>query len=258
MDRVLALALASMHQDMNRLDVVAHNLANATTPGYKRQVVTHPRFGEVLAEATEVQAAGADPAAPAGPASRVLTDARAGTLKVTGRPLDLALEGDGWFEVLTDAGPAYTRQGDLRVDARGRLVTAQGFPVMGRGGEIVLTTPRPVVDAAGNVTEPEASSGPAAVAPGTPVAQLKVVKLANAVTAPRLGNGLVASQAPVTLASEGEVAIRQGALENANVSSMQEMVQLMETMRHFESMQKVAQGYDEMLGAAIRTIGEMS
>lgn len=260
---VLAIALASMQQDMTRVDRVALNLANVSTPGYRREVVAVRPFAEVLdgAGLPELGSAAtlptADPARTPG-AVQVLSDTRAGTLRVTGQPLDLALTGDGFFEVATDGGPAYTRQGSFRVDAQGRLVTAQGHPVMGRNGEIHLTTQTPFVDSAGNVTEPNATSGPSAAAPGTPVAQLKVVRFDDAKTLQRLGDGLVAAGAGMSEVADGEAGIRQGALENANVSSAQEMVQLVQAMRHFESMQRIAQGYDEMLGMAIRKLGDLS
>lgn len=189
---------------------------------------------------------------------QVLTDTRPGSIRVTGQRLDLALAGDGFFEVETEAGPAYTRQGSFRVDARGRLVTAQGHPVMGRNGDIYLTTQTPVIDAAGRITEPDATTGPSAADPGAPIAQLRIVRFENPRVLERLGDGLVAAGPGMAVAQDGEAQIRQGALENANVSSMHEMVQLMETLRHFESMQKVAQGYDEMIGQAIRRLGELS
>jgi flagellar basal-body rod protein FlgF len=69
---------------------------------------------------------------------------------------------------------------------------------------------------------------------------------------------MVASESPAAMVSDVDVQIRQGFLENSNVSSMQEMVQLMQTMRHFESMQKVATGYDEMMGTAIRKLGDLA
>jgi flagellar basal-body rod protein FlgG len=256
MPHVLAVALASMQQDMQRLDRVAQNLANATTPGYKREVVAARPFAEAVAAGLE----GGEPALPVGPAAggvEVLADLRPGTVKVTGQPLDLAIAGDGFFEVATESGPAYTRQGSFQVDGRGRLVTAQGHAVMGRSGEILLTTRTPVIDAAGNVTEPDATTGPAASAPGTPVAQLRVVRMEEPRAARRIGEGLLLAGGRVTEVGEGQAGLRQGALENSNVSSVQEMVQLIQTMRHFESMQKVAQGYDEMLGAAIRKLGDL-
>ncbi len=168
MQDVFAIALASMHHDVSRLDRVALNLANVSTPGYRREVVAASPFVEVLDAASQSRASRPgiaidDPRAPG--RLQVLTDTRPGAIQVTGQPLDVALGGDGFFEVVTEAGPAYTRQGSFRVDASGRLVTAQGHPVMGRNGEIRLTTRTPVIDAAGNVTEPDATTGPSATVP---------------------------------------------------------------------------------------------
>lgn len=263
MQEVFAIALASMHHDVNRLDRIALNLANAGTPGYKREVVAVQPFALVLdaARGTEGLATHAgittdEPERTPG-ALRVLTDMRPGSLKITGHPFDVALEGGGFFEVSTPEGLAYTRHGEFRLDALGRLVTAQGHPVMGASGEILLTTRTPVIDAQGRITEPDAVTGPSAVDPGTPIARLKVVRFDDERSLRRLGSGLFAPGSGMTEVREGEVQVRQGSLENANVSSMHEMVQLVETMRHFESMQRVAQGYDEMLGTAIRKLGDL-
>ena len=254
MQEIFAITLASMHQDMARLDGVALNLANVSTPGYKRGVVATQPFA-TLVEASEghVGASAADAMG-----VQVLNDMRPGTVKLTGEVLDVALVGDGFFEVTTPSGPAYTRQGNFRKDALGRLVTAQGYPVMGKNGEIFLTTQTPVIDATGNITEPNATTGPSAINPGTPVAQLKVVKFDSPKTLQRLGEGMVSAGAGMTVVDDASVQIRQGALENGNVSSMQEMMQLIQTMRHFESMQKMTQGYDDMLGTAIRKLGDLS
>jgi flagellar basal-body rod protein FlgG len=260
MQNVLAIALTSMHQDSSRLDHVALNLANVATPGYKREVVAARAFAEALDAAGLSQAldAESEPNSRAAAGSlQVLTDLRPGTMKITGQPLDLAVGSEGYFEVTTPHGLAYTRQGNFHLDGQGRLVTAQGHPVVGKHGEIRLTTPTPVIDAVGNITEPNATTGPSAMAPGEPVAQIRVVRMDDPRSARRLGEGLLAAGSPVTEVGEGEAQLRQGALENANVSSMLEMVQLIQTMRHFESMQKVAQGYDEMLGAAIRRLGDL-
>jgi len=256
MDHILAVSLATMQHDMRRLDRIALNLANVTTPGYKREVIASRPFVDVLdqtALSSQVPLTGATSADAAAGHVRGLLDVRPGTLRMTGEPLDLALAGDGFFEVATAEGMAYTRQGNFSVDARGRLVTAQGHAVMGKNGEVFLATLRPVIDATGNVTEPLSPS----IAGGAPGAQLKVVRFENPASMQRLGDGLLAPGAGMVVASD-DVQIRQGALENANVSTVQEMVQLMQTMRHFESMQKVATGYDEMLGSAIRKLGELS
>jgi flagellar basal-body rod protein FlgF len=237
MDNVLSAVLGSLHADMARMDRVAMNIANLQTPGYKREVVAALPFAARVDAATVA----------------VHTDQRPGTLKATGQSLDLALSGPGWFEVATPAGPAYTRQGNFRLDAAGRLVTQQGDPVMGTGGEIVLAYPTPGVDSMGRVFEAPGGVRSA----GTPVAQLRIVRFEPG-PVQRLGDGLVLPQgAPVAVSGEA-VQVRQGYLEGSNVSPMHEMVSLLESVRHLETLQKVALGYDEMLGTGIRKLGEVS
>lgn len=238
MDPVLSSVLGSMHADLARLDRVALNMANAQTPGYKREVVTaQPFSARVEAAANGVS---------------VHTDQRPGTLKPTGQSLDFALAGPGWFEVATPQGPAYTRHGQFRLDAAGRLVTQQGHPVTGQSGEIRLPNLAPVADAAGRLFD--AAAGTRAGAPV--LAQLRVVQFEAGAAVQKLGDGLVLPQGSPANVAEGTLQVRQGYLENSNVSHMQEMVRLLETVRHLETLQKVALGYDEMLAASIRKLGE--
>jgi flagellar basal-body rod protein FlgG len=241
MDQVLALSLRSMQHDMSRLDRVAMNLANAQTVGYQREVASVPF---------------ATRAGQAAVAMGVATDPRPGTLRNTGQKLDLALAGPGWFEVQTEHGLAYTRQGSFQLDAQGRLVTSQGHPVMGVAGEIQLPHGMPVIDLQGRVFEGALPGAAPGRTDGASLAQLKVVAGSPKAAVQKLGGALVLLEGePLPLAA-GQVQVRQGFLENANVNSMQEMVQLIQTMRHFESMQKVALGYDDMVGAAIRRLGD--
>jgi flagellar basal-body rod protein FlgG len=259
MTDVLAISLHSMQHDMARLERISMNMANAMTPGYKREVAASlPLAASGFIDA--MNAVDVSPATP--PAASAITagalmtrtDSRPGTLKATGQSLDVALGGTGFFEVSTEAGPAYTRQGNWQLDARGRLVTAQGYPVIGLGGEIILSHPQPHIDATGQVFD--AAVNGRADAP--PIAQLKVVQFDDVNGLDRMGDGLVRASAQPTQLADGDVQVRQGFLENSNVNSMQEMVQLIQSMRHFESMQKVALGYDDMIGAAVRKLGEVS
>lgn len=250
MNEILSIVLTSMHADLARMDRVAMNLANAQTPGYKREVVAAMPF------AAQLEAAGSRLLVEPTATHAVHTDARAGTLKATGQSLDLALVGDGWFEVATEQGPAYTRQGNFRLDARGRLVTQHGQAVQGAAGEIQLLHGTPVIDSSGRIFEGALTGSGRAPLSNTPVAQLRIVQFDRSGPLHRLGDGLVAIQGDPMAAAEGLVQIQQGFLENSNVSHMQEMVRLMEAVRHLESMQKVAVGYDEMLAASIRRLGE--
>ena len=245
MQDVMAMTLQAMQADATRLDRVGVNLANVTTPAYKRELAiqrTAAGSHSTFASLVETQASprdGSDLAAVV-----VTRDMRVGTLKSTGQPLDFALTGHGFFEVSTPTGPAYTRHGQFQLDARGRVVTAQGDAVMGTGGDIVLAAP-PVVDATGAFTED-----------GRVVAKLRVVDFEAAETMDRLPGGLYAAGDKVATSDDQAADVRQGYLENTNVDPMREMTDLIRTMRHFESMQRVVQGYDDMLGTAIRKLGD--
>lgn len=254
---VLAVSLHGMQQDASRLERISANLANAMTPGYKREVavaLSRDAAGVPGSFATTLQDMRAQEQSTAMGDLMIKPDLRPGTLRATGRRLDVALAGAGYFEVATDNGTAYTRQGAFQVDPRGRLVTgAAGHPVMGVAGEIVLSQPDPVIDTAGRIYERRADG----TVDSAPVAQLKVMAL-DVGSVQAQGAGLMRSTGtePVELA-QSDLQIRQGYLENANVNSTHEMVQLIQTMRHFESMQKVATGYDDMLATAVRKLGEL-
>lgn len=263
MTDVLAITLQGMHQDMAQLERISSNLANATTPAYKREVLAaRSSASNAFAEAVDTLGAQRGPASATSrsdviPSAQglvlVQTDQRPGTFKSTGQKLDVALGHRGYFEVATENGVAYTRQGNWQIDARGRLTTAAGHPVMGTGGEIVLSRPAPYIDKNGQIFESTPTAGPR-----TPVARLKLVDFEDPQQMVRLGDGLLQTeQVPVAVA-DADTDLRQGFLENSNVNSMQEMVKMIETMRHFEAMQKVALSYDDMLGSAIRKLGELS
>jgi flagellar basal-body rod protein FlgF len=115
----------------------------------------------------------------------------------------------------------------------------------------VISKSDPVITATGAIL---ASAG----MDDAPVGQLKVVTFEGAPAFERLGEGLLAAGEGMKVLLSGEVQVRQGFLENSNVASTLEMTALIQAMRHFESMHKVAQGYDDMLGTAIRKLGETS
>jgi flagellar basal-body rod protein FlgG len=248
MHPTLAVTLQSMQQDLARVQSIAANLANASTTGFKRAVVAARPFADLL-QAANAAAAPGDAGGLA-----LVTDARAGTLRLTGHPFDVALAGEGLFEVRTAQGTAYTRQGDFHVDAGGRLVTARGDPVLGQGGEITLLKTPVTIDAAGRIFDASATAGGA---PERPLAQLRVVQPDDRAGLTSIGDGLLSAASAVTPMAESAYQVRQGYLENSNVNPMQEMVQLMQALRHFESMQKVAQGTDDMLSTAIHKLGEL-
>lgn len=238
-DNVLSAVLASMHADMARVERVGMNIANAHTVGYKRDVLTNASFGARVESALSVH-----------------TDLRPGVLKPTGQDLDVALAGPGWFEVLTPEGIAYTRQGQFQRDAEGKLVTRQGHPVMGTGGTVHLEGAATRIDAAGRIFQHGGNAASEGLGAGNPVGQLKVVQFAPGASLRKIGDGLVLVQGDRVPAAEGDAKVQQGFLEQSNVNHMQEMVRLIESVRHLETLQKVALAYDEMLAGSIRRLGE--
>jgi flagellar basal-body rod protein FlgF len=235
----LAAAIAAMTNDIGRMNVIGQNLANASTAGYRREIAVATPFQEVLAAGP----GGTFPAAMAG-VDRV-QDFRPGMLMSTRNPLDFAIEGDGFFEIQTDAGVRYTRQGNFRLDALGRLVTESGFAVMGDGGEIVLKSGQVSVDAQGRVLEGDRPAG-----------QLRIARFTEPGTLSHVGSGMFAAGENAAQRTDGYARVRQGFVEGSNVNSTQEMVKMIETVRHFESGQKVIQAYDDMLSQALTKLGE--
>lgn len=232
------IAAIGLQQDMDRLRVTSHNVANVTTPGYKRQVALQAAFSDVLDAQMSAQQA-----------PSVQSDLSAGKLRATGNPLDVALADREFLGVTTATGAsALTRGGALQVDARGRLITSGGLAVQGTNGDITVPTTAGSVriDANGQVFADDKSVG-----------SLRVFKLKPGATLSALGDGLFALSDAADAQPVSVPAVQAGHTEASNVVSSQEMVQLMSTTRHAESMVRLMQGADEMLEKTIRKLGEM-
>ncbi|KRB99166.1 MULTISPECIES: flagellar hook-basal body protein [unclassified Duganella] len=231
---VTKIAAEGMQQDLLRMQSISQNIANVLTPGYKRQIAAQQGFSVQVEKGLAVQ-----------PGSTI--DARAGTMRFTGLQTDVAVEGEAFFEVATPDGPRYTRQGALRVDAGGRLVGANNFPIMGSSGDIVLAGGPFTVDSSGQVFQDGRVAG-----------QLKLVYFREAQRLEPVGSGMYAQGGASLETAAATVAarVRSGYLENSNVDNAREMVSLTETVRHFEALHRISQGYDEVLGSAIRKLGE--
>jgi flagellar basal-body rod protein FlgG len=242
MSSITALTLTALQADQTRMERVASNIANVTTPGYKREIVVErgaaAAFAQLVDGVGDADAIGMNTA-------EVARDDRPGTLKPTGAPLDIALAGPGYLELSTEHGPVYTRAGAFHLDASGRLVNSAGHAVMGSGGEVSLASDRVAIDSSGRITEN-----------GRDVAQLRVVDWSEGRLTP-LGSGLFAGTGSARELDSSRIKVHQGHLENANVETAHEMVELMATVRHFESLLRAAQGRDELLGTAIRRLGDL-
>jgi flagellar basal-body rod protein FlgF len=237
---ILSAAEAGMLNDVERLRIISHNLANVSTVGFKRELAVTRPFGAML-EASGVNSASV---ALARPIVASQTDWSPGALVHTGNPLDLALEGAGYFVIDTGAGEAYSRQGTFHLNSAGTLVNVGGQPVLTGSGEVRLTSPMPSIDARGNIRDGEAVVG-----------QLRIVSVAKPESLRAIGNGMLLPTDASEINANDSVRVRQGYTEAANVASMNEMVKMIETVRHFETSQRLLLGYDAMLGRAITDLG---
>lgn len=248
-------ALAGNLAAMQRLDVIASNLANANTSGFKKDRLA---FESVLAGTKNPPAV--PPAQTADPVllqERMTTDHSAGALVQTGNTLDLALQGDGFFVVSTPEGVAYTRQGHFRLTADGTLVTANGYPVLSSAGQQPIRIDvagqagggKPVVDNQGAITVNGEAVGSLAIVDFPKPYQL--TKVAGTFFVPAQGT-TAAPQAASPLTT-----VAQGALEQSNVDAIAEMVQMVEASRFFEACQRVVRNYDDMAAKATNELARV-
>lgn len=242
MSNALIVSVQSMQNDMRRMETVSQNMVNIATPGYKRSTPLAAAFGDAM-QAAALQQPGANPGA--APTVSSALDLSVGALKQTGKPWDLAISGDGYFELSTPFGLAYTRAGDFRLDAQGKLVSQNGFSVQGQQGDLVLNGGAASIDHAGRITQD-----------GVSVGQVKLVTFSDPKALVKNGAGLLVAASNSNGVSAAHPELQVGFLESSNVTPMREMVSMMETTRHFEAAQKLFQGYDEKLSNAIEKLGQ--
>lgn len=238
-------ALSGNLAAMNRLDVISNNLANINTPGYKKDKMSFEGLlaGPVNPPAVP-QGRTADPVLQKG---NIYIDYSAGPTNQSGNPLDLALNGDGFFAVTTPEGTAYTRQGNFRSSADGTLVTMDGYPVQGMGGGAIrVQGSRIEIDPNGGVTVDGAQAG-----------AISVVDFEKPYALTKIGSALFIPVDPQATPQTGKAQIQQGHIEGSNVESISEMVQLIENNRYFEACSKVIKGFEDMAIKAATELGRV-
>lgn len=242
----------------HRMDIIANNLANVNTSGYKRDRMAfkdvfiryaHDDIREPLMHLRS-QPLFPEPdyyAKPRVAVSKI--EFNQGSLKQTGNPLDVALSGDGFFKVQTrDGRELYTRNGAFSLNAAGGLINAGGDAVMGEGGPIELPAGgEVVVNGAGQI-----------FVDGAQVAALSVVNVANPdVVLQKVGNNYFEPMRAGGAVEEpvADTTVEQGYLEAPNVEVVTEMVNMIETHRAFEAYQKIIQNTKETDSKAIDQVG---
>lgn len=254
----LYTAGAGMMLQMARQDVVANNLANVNTGGYKKQTAVAQAFPNMLMsrlgeiekniegkyEPVPVKLIGGLGTGAA--IDKIYSDFTMGNIRKTDNAADLALNSDGYFAVLTPQGERYTRNGQFKINNEGILTTNQGYPVLDTGDQSITLEGEFSIDEMGNIS-----------VNGENIAQLKMIRFENPQYLVREGDNLLATQEETGTALE-RPGILQGYIEDSNVNAVKEMVELINVVRAYESMQKVVQAEDETTQVAIDQVGSVS
>lgn len=255
MDRGIYPILSGALAHERRMQVFANNMANVNTAGFKqdeeafkavfpRPHAAIPGIGYGAGLAQQIMAK------PLGAAERVFasphimkTTFESGRIKLTGNPLDLAIQGSGFFEVKTPQGARYSRNGMFSLDHQRRLVTNLGYPVMGARGEIKIPVGKLEITTQGEIKVDD-----------KPVDRIRVMEFPDDQMPQKFAEGLFISD-------KGAVArnpqIQAGHIEESNVNALGEMVKMIQGMRSYESAQKLIQAFDRMAETAIQDVGRV-
>lgn len=222
---------------MESLDLLANNVANASTGGYKADREFYSLYSG--ADATS------DSTMPV--IERPWIDLSQGEIHATGNPLDLALSGRGFFAVNSPSGPLYTRNGSFQRAADGRLVTSDGYPVRGAAGAPLILRDGRSIDIDGDGTVHQE---------GAVVGKLEIVDFTSGNGIVKQGNNYFRAAAPGT-ASPSPAAVRQAHLEASNTGSAEGAVRLVSVMRQFEMLQKAATLAADMNRQAVEQVARV-
>ncbi len=252
MIRSLYSSATGMESQQLNLDVISNNLANVNTTGFKRSKI---EFQDLLYQNTSVAGAeqGNGTQLPTGmqvgqgsravATSKIFTE---GELTQTGERLDIAIQGDGFFQVqMPDGTLAYTRDGSLKTDSTGRITTSEGLPVQNGFQPIPIGTTSVTISPSGQVTT--VGSG------GTQTFQVQLARFANPSGLQSIGRNLYlespASGTPETgtPGESGYGSLQQGYVEMSNVKVVEEMVNMIVAQRAYEVNSKAVQAADEMM-----------
>lgn len=222
---------AAMSRKVVQMQHTTNNLANASTPGFKAQ---HLRILQTLGEDGEMSV-------------ETTVDFTRGPAETTGNPLDVSIEGDGFFVVQTTDGLAFTRRGDFRIDRENRLIGPDDLPVMGDGGPITLGPGRIQIGRDGSVMVDEDIAG-----------RLRIVDFENPSALTRTGGGLYQDAGNAGMKQPSRTDIAPGTIERSNVNIIREMMDLIEVNRSFEHYQKIIHALTDMDKMSVSRVGRLA
>lgn len=245
MENAAYIALSRQMTLRRELDIVANNIANADTTGFKvEQLLVGAEIGE------RARNHAIRPGASFVLDNGVGRDFGQGALEQTGRDLDFGIEGEGAFFTVQDGeGEAYTRDGAFSIDAEGRLVTQGGAAVLGDGGEIILDATRGAVSVGpdGTITQE-----------GQPVGRLTLARFETLSVLSKDGDGLYRNRSNAQPIEATGAQVRQGMLEGSNVNPLIEITNLIEISRAYERASKMVEQTNDLSRRSVERLGRVN
>ncbi len=244
MDSLTVAAASGMRSRTESLDMLANNIANASSAGFKADREFYGVYSSAEAEGS------ANSALPELPfVAKHWTDFSQGSLSPTGNSLDVALAGNGFFAVQTASGPLYTRDGSFKLSAAGALETQDGNPVLSSDKKPITLDPSQAVDIAADGTIRQG---------GQDVGQLAVVEFSDLSALSKRGKsyfGINVSDLPT---QQSQAQVHQGSLEGANQQPAEAAVRLVNVLRQFEMLQRAMTMGGDMNRRAIEEVAKVA
>ena len=234
-----------------KLEILANNVANVNTSGYKEDLPVFRLYNDTPTDQNTDNNNQTNPLkqeiSPYTPPFAVRTNFSAGSIRSTGNPLDLALNGDGFFTVQTAEGVRYTRQGNFCLNENGVLVTQNGDPVMGQGAEIIIDGREITVGSDGTIE-----------VDGNIVDQLRLVHFDDLKQLKKVGHTMFEPadglKSDIELNAD-DTTVNQGFIELSNVNAIRAMTDMIEALRVSEAYQKVIHSADDATSKVINDVG---
>ena len=244
MSHDLYVAMSGAMSRMNELDLIANNIANSDTAGFKR-------LQSVFSATLEERIRDVDGNLTAGVAGRVHSsqstpaiDLAKGGIRHTGNPLHVAIQGDGFFQIETPEGARFTRAGDFSVGAEGFLATPAGYAVTGDGGPIEVGARSAQITATGVVLD----------GAGDELGRLSLVQFADPTALKHAGGSLFRTEAGTEPEAVDELELAERSLESSNVKPVEEMASMVMVQRVFEISMRTMQAEDQSTQRLLREI----
>ena len=261
MQEGIFIAASAGIKQSKKLEVIANNLANVNTTGYKRDRLAFKELMPPFPPDSGLEGVKKLLLSPDKSNKNVsyvaitdkYTDHKSGELKQTNSPLNMGINGEGFFSIQTQDGIRYTRNGNFRLDTANRIVNQKGETLLNEQNEPIVINAQGgdiSIDRQGNIFTGNGQGN-------NVVGKIKLVKFKENKSLEKIGDGQYKQKDPKNIEIPSKATIQQGFLEDSNVSTVEEMTTMMATLRVFETYQKVIQSIDSMDDQAVNNIGRV-